>query len=173
MSLEIINKKLTEHKPLFVISDLSKFAFNDIHHLLLRYKHLPLLYEANYTEDGNDDIEYVNKIRQIPKIPSGILKLNGVFKEEFIKDQHIRDYLYAYLISFDFLRIDDKVYQIKEPITSVDKFVSVLTQQSYYSAEETNNCEFNQINSNFVIFCNPIHEVNDIVIFDKFLKKGY
>ena len=173
MSLEMINKKLSEHKPLFVISDLSKFAFNDIHHLLLRYKHLPLLYEANYTEDGNDDIEYVNRIRQIPKKPIGILKLNGIFKDEFIKDQYIRDYLYAYLISFDFFRIDDKVYQIKEPISSVDKFVSVLTQQSYYSAEETNTCEFNQIKSNFVIFSNPIHEVNDIVILDKFLKKGY
>ncbi len=173
MSLEMINKKLAEQKPLFVISDLSKFAFNDIHHLLIRYKHLPLLYEANYIVDGNDDIEYVNKIRQIPNKPSGILKLNGIFKDEFIKDQYIRDYLYAYLISFDFLRIDDKVYPIKEPITSIDQFVSVLTQQSYYSAEETNTCEFNKIESNFVIFANPINEVNDIIILDKFLKKGY
>lgn len=173
MSLEIINKKLSENKPIFVISDLSKFAFNDIHHLLLRYKHLPLLYEATYTKEGNDDIEYVKGIRNIPKKPIGILKLDGIFKREFNKDKFIRDYLYAYLISFDFLRLGDKVYQIKDPITSRENFPDMILNQQSYSSEETNTCEFDQIQSNFVIFSNPINEVNDIVIFDKFLKKGY
>lgn len=173
MSLEMINKKLTEHKPLFVISDLSKFALNDIHHLLLRYKHLPLMYETVYSKEGNDDIEYVNKIRQIPKKPVGMIKLTGIFRDEFIADHYIRDYLYAYVISFDFLRVDDKIYHIKEPIPSQENFPIQILNQESYSFVETNDCEFNQIQSNFVIFCNPVYEVNDIIILDKFLKKGY
>lgn len=157
-----------------VLSTLDKFSFIDIYTVFMAFPSKSY-YEINYREDQGELPYYRKELikhKSLKKIPS-ILSLEEVFLKEFNSDI-MRDYLYEELITYDYFRIENRVFQLlDEEIPPFKSFFNEYESLPEFSCEIINEEQLEHYPQNgidFVIF-QPVKDKIGIIPYQKTLLK--
>lgn len=159
----------------FVISSLSKFALNDVLTLCKTYQ--GLLYELDTPSSliPDDSIYYRMKLKEFLPKTQDILNFREDTLLDFKEKNTIKDYLYDYLITFNFIRLENVVVKLPEEIDSISfnfqNFFEVFPTLPTFSAKEISDKDTEKLDTDFIIFKDPKVDVKDILILQQLLQQ--
>ncbi len=153
----------------YIISSLTKFASNDIIFLLKNYSNL--FFEIDLKKEPDDLSNYLEIIKHHCPKSKSVLNFLDVFLSEF-KEDKIRDYIFDYVFFFDYIRVEDKIYEVTSDLKNYSTFFKILKNSKSYSSLELKDFENCPENYDYYIFKEPENELFSIKILETQLKKN-
>lgn len=148
--------------PTYIVSSLTHFALNDVLHLLI--KNPDLMYEIDTLFDQDDSVYYLDEIKSHSSISKNVLNFTGDFLKEF-KEGKIRDYIYDLLLTFNYFRIENKLYETEYMIKDYYSFFNNIKSLKYIEVVEVNSFD-DKPESEIYIFKNPVNDLIDIKLLE-------
>lgn len=157
---------------IYVISDIHQLALNDVIHLCKEYS--KLVYEIDTNNVQTDSLYYKETLKQTLKKTKTMISLTEDNLQLFKDRKIVKDYLFDTILSSDFLRIENTVYEIPEEISPQPSFLDFLYKLSTFVAEEVDydKLETHSPTTSFIICKNVKKEVADILLLEKVLIKN-
>lgn len=157
---------------IYVISDIDKLALNDIVHLCKEYPNL--VYEIDTNNVQTDSLYYRDMLKTTLKKTKTMISLTEDNLQLFKDKKIVKDYLFDIILSSDYLRIENIVYEIPEDIFPQPSFLDFLNKLSTFIAEEVDydKLETHIPTTPFIICKNVKTELSDILLLEKVLIKN-
>lgn len=156
---------------IYVVSDIHQLALTDILHLCKEYP--KLVYEVNTNTLQTDSVYYKDTLKEKFKKTKMMFALTEDHLQFYKDTKTVKDYIFDQIISSDYLRIENTVYEIPEEISSQSSFIDFLYKLSGFVAEEVDYDQLpNHIpTTSFIICKNVKRDISEIIHLEKVLLK--